>query len=593
MTAWHRIWELLTRSARDYYTIAPQILLFQAIARIGQFLLLAGAGRVIWPWVIRAEVSLSLTNFDLLRGVEPARAAVAVFLFSLVFLTAYFYEYLGTIYITDRYYAGEPIHVRRALWAILRITPRFLRALALQVAIYVGILFLTGMSALTFYTVVPDPYNLILIAPTLFLGAYFLWDTYLKLTYVNYRLFEIKDSFFEVFSYRLNREQLLERRWFSLLQIGAVVAYIYGGGYLLGASLQGVARIARSLYAISLGAALVVAVSLLLSTAVSIIFTSFATLYRSRAYHEDFAGITPHKSGTHDYLYESIVLYNWYHYRLGVIALTLTLLVGFVFIQAEQNRPQLQAYLERDFVTMAHRGGVGAAENTLEAVENSIAAGIDVVEVDLQLTRDGEVIVFHDQTLAKVGLPTRNVFATNLADLRELTYPNGEKIPTLDELLARTQNRIGLNLELKLYDGRSLALEEAVRAQLENYVSERPLWITSLESELIERWEATSPADITGLIVTASADDLQNTPVDWLIVNDFYYAQTPGQFADIEKPIALWSFDPNWTGEQAFEAGLAGAVTDRPVDLQGRENYFEGLELAEQVPRITVWNFTR
>ena len=197
---------------------------------------------------------------------------------------------------------------------------------------------------------------MVLITPIGFLGGYFLWDTYLKLTYVNYRLFEIGHSFFEIFSYRLSREQLLERRWFSLLQVAAVVAYVYGGGYLFGASLSGVARVASGLYAISLGSAVVVALSFLISTAVSIGFTSFATLYRSRAYHEDFAEIIPHRSGTHDYLYESIILYNWYHYRVGVVLIALTLSLGFVFVQAEVIRPQLQDYLERDFVTMAHRG---------------------------------------------------------------------------------------------------------------------------------------------------------------------------------------------------------------------------------------------
>lgn len=590
---WKKIRELLYRSVRDYRTIAPQILLFQSLARAGQFGLLTLTGRLIWPWVVRAEVQLSLTNFDLLRGIEPARAAVAVFLFSLVFLTAYFYEYLGTIYLTNEYYAGRPLLVRRALWEILKITPRFLRALALQVAIYLGIVLLTGMSALTLYTVLPSPCSLLLIVPTLLLGGYFLWDTYLKLTYVNYRLFGRKKSVFSIFNYRLSPVQLLERRWFSLLQVGAGVLYVYGGGYLLSASLTGVGRLAPSLYMASFGASLVVTMSILLSTAVSIIFTSFATLYRSRVYHEDFVGITPHESGTHDYLYESIVLYNWYHYRVGVIAVALTLLVSFVFVQAEQNRPELQTYLERDFVTMAHRGGTGAAENTLEAIENSIEAEIDAVEVDLQLTRDEKVVVFHDQTLGKVGEPTRSVFAADLADLETLTYPNGETIPTLSQLLAQTKDRIGLNLELKLYDGRSRALEAAVRKELTNYSSNQPLWITSLESELIERWESTSPQDTTGLIVTASADNLQKSNVDWLIVNDFYYSRARNRFTDIKKPIALWSFDVNWTGEQAFEAGLAGAVTDRPEELQGRENRFAALELSQQIPRATLWNFTR
>ena len=184
------------------------------------------------------------------------------------------------------------------------------------------------------------------------------------------------------------------------------------------------------------------------------------------------------------------------------------------------------------------------------------------------------------------------MFATDLQALRQLRYAEGERILTLSELLELTQDKVGLNLELKLYDGRRAELERAVRAELETYRSSEPMWITSLDAVLIESWESNSPADTTGLIITASAETLTDTSVDWLIVNDFYYRQARAQFAEVEKPVALWSFDPNWTGEEAFEAGLAGAITDRPSVLQERENNFAALDLEDQIPRITVWNFT-
>ena len=115
---------------------------------------------------------------------------------------------------------------------------------------------------------------------------------------------------------------------------------------------------------------------------------------------------------------------------------------------------------------IAHRGGAGLwPENTLVAFENSALAGYAGAELDVQLTADGECIVFHDRDL----VPARPITGFAYAELRQLkggTQP--EQIPTLHEVMAcvrRVDPQFRLFIELKLYptdDGR--AAEALARA---------------------------------------------------------------------------------------------------------------------------------
>ena len=109
----------------------------------------------------------------------------------------------------------------------------------------------------------------------------------------------------------------------------------------------------------------------------------------------------------------------------------------------------------------AHRGGAGLApENTLAAFRNALAMGVDVVEMDLHVTADGEVVVIHDPTLERTTTGRGYVRATALADLQRLDAGSwfsaqfaGERVPTLRAVLDLVRgsgnNQVRLNIETK------------------------------------------------------------------------------------------------------------------------------------------------
>lgn len=105
----------------------------------------------------------------------------------------------------------------------------------------------------------------------------------------------------------------------------------------------------------------------------------------------------------------------------------------------------------------AHRGASGyAPENTLEAFRLAMEQGADGMELDVHLTKDGEVVVIHDETLDRTSNGHGNVRDYTLEELKKFSFHNhmekyqGVQIPTLKEALNLVKNsRMKVNIELK------------------------------------------------------------------------------------------------------------------------------------------------
>ena len=105
----------------------------------------------------------------------------------------------------------------------------------------------------------------------------------------------------------------------------------------------------------------------------------------------------------------------------------------------------------------AHRGASGyAPENTLEAFRLAMEQGADGIELDVHLTKDGEVVVIHDETIDRTGNGQGNVKDYTLEELKKFSFHNymekyqGVQIPTLKEVLDLVKNsQMQVNIELK------------------------------------------------------------------------------------------------------------------------------------------------
>ncbi|MFQ5416439.1 MAG: glycerophosphodiester phosphodiesterase [Myxococcota bacterium] len=121
-------------------------------------------------------------------------------------------------------------------------------------------------------------------------------------------------------------------------------------------------------------------------------------------------------------------------------------------------------------LVIAHRGASGTLpENTLPAYALAVDQRADMIEIDLHRTRDGALVVAHDEDLSGLGGDGEIADAT-LAEVQGLDAGGGERVPTLDAVLDSFGGRIPFNLELKRgaeseYPGLERAALEAVEVR--------------------------------------------------------------------------------------------------------------------------------
>ena len=127
----------------------------------------------------------------------------------------------------------------------------------------------------------------------------------------------------------------------------------------------------------------------------------------------------------------------------------------------------LRGQLSSDPQLIAHRGGPAyEPENTLSAFHNAIEVGADWIEMDIQRTQDGVLVVIHDETVDRTTDGTGKVEDLTLEQIRTLDAGNGEQVPTFEEVIALAREAgVGLLPEAKspyLYPGIEAEMVEAL-----------------------------------------------------------------------------------------------------------------------------------
>jgi glycerophosphoryl diester phosphodiesterase len=125
--------------------------------------------------------------------------------------------------------------------------------------------------------------------------------------------------------------------------------------------------------------------------------------------------------------------------------------------QKETHRISLLTQLSNKPMVVAHRGFSGKApENTIAAFTRALDTGVSMIELDVQITKDGRIVVIHDNTVDRTTDGRGNVSDYTLGELKKLDagawFDNkytGERIPTLEEALELISPKAWINIEIK------------------------------------------------------------------------------------------------------------------------------------------------
>lgn len=140
--------------------------------------------------------------------------------------------------------------------------------------------------------------------------------------------------------------------------------------------------------------------------------------------------------------------------NIVLIVCLLAAIVSSAQDRVSQIRKKILSRDENTVMVASHRGDWrNFPENSLEAIESAIKMGVDIVEIDLQRTKDGELILMHDATLDRTSTGTGMIADTTFAYIKTLKLRNGcnirtkHNVPTLREALKLAKGRVMLNLD--------------------------------------------------------------------------------------------------------------------------------------------------
>ena len=232
---------------------------------------------------------------------------------------------------------------------------------------------------------------------------------------------------------------------------------------------------------------------------------------------------------------------------------------------------------------IAHRGhSAGYPENTLPAFKAALAAGCDGIETDVQLTADGEPVLFHDWVLNKAGRRGRRVESMELAELRKLDAGSWfdrrhrrVRIATLDEVLRRHGKACLWMLEVKSHpkrrvDGRYTRLGALVARRLKAAGLLRHAVLLSFDPEVLEAGREAVPQVRTVLNVkrmrrVGARERKQLEPLDGVSFD--IRTVTPALVRDVQelgKPVYTWTCNSRRRVQKALDAKVDAIMSDAP-----------------------------
>jgi glycerophosphoryl diester phosphodiesterase len=222
---------------------------------------------------------------------------------------------------------------------------------------------------------------------------------------------------------------------------------------------------------------------------------------------------------------------------------------------------------------VAHRGAAGAApENTMAAIRRAIEDGTDWVEIDVQESADGAVVVVHDSDFMKLAGEPLKVWDGTLAEIREIDVGSwfspvfrAERVPTLREVLSAAKGRSKVVIELKYY-GHDVALERKVVEIVEEAGMTDQVAIMSLKYEGIQKIRELRPDWTIGLLSAKALGDLTRLDADFLAVNmGMARAGFLRRARRAGKPVFVWTVNTPVDVSRMASLGVAGIITDEPA----------------------------
>lgn len=233
---------------------------------------------------------------------------------------------------------------------------------------------------------------------------------------------------------------------------------------------------------------------------------------------------------------------------------------------------------------IAHRGASAfAPENTLAAFQKAVEMKADAFELDAKLSRDGEIVVIHDQTVDRTTNGSGKVIELSLEEMRNLDAGSsfsqefvGEKIPLLREVLETFSDRILINIELTNYISIFDGLAKKTAQLVKELGVEKSVFFSSFHPlNLITTKRFSPEVSVALLAVPGKSGWLARSGLlRWLsprIIHP-YYQDIDKEYIEKQhkynRKVNIWTINDENDMDKFVKAKIDGLITDDP--LKGR-----------------------
>ncbi|MFV0513844.1 MAG: glycerophosphodiester phosphodiesterase family protein [Jhaorihella sp.] len=247
-----------------------------------------------------------------------------------------------------------------------------------------------------------------------------------------------------------------------------------------------------------------------------------------------------------------------------------------------------------DVEVIGHRGAAGTRpENTMASVNKAIEDGVDWVEIDVQETADGEILVIHDSDFMKLAGNPVKAWEVTMDDVAGIDIGSwfadefaDQRAPTLREVLAAADGKAKVLIELKYY-GHDVDLENRVAAIVDEFAMGGRIALMSLKYPAVQKVRAMRPGWRAGVLAATAVGDLSGLEADFVAVSAGM--ASPGLIRRVQasgKDIYVWTDNDPLQMSQLIAMGVDGLITDRPALVREVLAFRASLGPAE---RLLLW----
>ncbi|MFB5660363.1 glycerophosphodiester phosphodiesterase [Alteribacillus sp. HJP-4] len=262
---------------------------------------------------------------------------------------------------------------------------------------------------------------------------------------------------------------------------------------------------------------------------------------------------------------------------MGVMSVTMLLPGG---AQANEGVTEKE---RKQMTTVAHRGASGyAPENTMAAFDKAVDMKAEMIELDLQMSEDGELVVIHDTTVDRTTDGSGAVEDLTYEAMRELDAGSffdeefaGEPIPTLGEVLDEYRGKIGILIEIKspsLYPGIEQKVADELTARNLHRPNNDKIMVQSFDHDSMKTFHSILPSVPVGVLLSYSDDGISDEQLSEF--KEYAEAVNPAKDMMDEELVERihnegmetypWTVRDRESADYLLELGVDGIITDYP-----------------------------